>query len=109
MPVSRIPRKNFGVISEDNSLSWVSIYSPWEYPGLIKVHAGYLECGYTSLINQDVYNSPGRCHSKGDQTLAKPNYQFEKRQKELEKKKKKEKKSQRKQEKDTVQPTREGG
>jgi hypothetical protein len=47
--------------------------------------------------------------SNKDQPLAKPNYQFEKRQKEIEKKKKKEKKSQRKQDKDTTLPKKDEG
>jgi hypothetical protein len=42
--------------------------------------------------------------SKKEHTLAKPNYQFEKRQKEIEKKKKKEMKLQRKQGKETDVP-----
>jgi hypothetical protein len=47
---------------------------------------------------------------KKDDTLAKPNYQFEKRQKEIEKKKKKEMKLQRKQGKESDVPARsEGG
>jgi hypothetical protein len=46
---------------------------------------------------------------KKDQTLAKPNYQFEKRQKEIEKKKKKEMKVQRKQGKEDALPVRNDG
>jgi hypothetical protein len=47
---------------------------------------------------------PGIC-SKRSESMAKPNFKFQKRQKELEKKKKSEEKAQRKLDKNSIQPT----